>query len=163
MGKQTAISPLPRSPTLRHRQGYHVHTILDSFGAMLADYTFFPGTQVLYVRWHGHVTSDELVRAAHVGLQLNEQWQPRGLFQDIRGSSGEWGEAASWLEYEWIPGIKAKCPNLRSIACLLNADTPMPYSNAQLLAQVDQQFDFRTFYSLTSAWRWLDHRTRHQS
>ena len=137
-----------------------VHTTYDSFGAVVADYTFYSRPQVLYVRWHGHVTGDELVRAAHTGLQLNQQWQPRGLFQDLRRSSGEWGEAGAWLEYEWIPGIKAKCPNLCGIAALLNAETPLPYSNTQVLAQLDQQFDFQVFYSLLSAWRWMDQRTR---
>jgi hypothetical protein len=134
----------------------HVHTTYDSFGAVVAEYSFFPRTQVLYVRWYGHMTSDELVRAAQVGLRLNQQWQPRGLFHDTRESSGEWGEASSWLEYEWIPGIKAQCPNLQGIAFLLNANMPVPYSNAQLLVQFNQQFEFKVFYSLMGAWRWLD-------
>jgi hypothetical protein len=139
-----------------------VHTTHDSFGAVVADYTFFHRPQVLYVRWHGHVTGDELVRAAHTGLRLNQQWQPRGLFHDLRGSSGEWGEASAraWLGNEWIPGIQATCPNLRGIAALLDAEAPMPYGNTQVLALLDQQFNFQVFYSFLSAWRWMVQRTR---
>ncbi|WP_210516642.1 hypothetical protein [Hymenobacter terricola] len=154
---------LPRSFAKQHQNGHHVHTTHDSFGAVVADYTFFPGTEVLYVRWHGHMTSDELVRAAYVGLQLNQQWQPQGLMQDLRGSSGEWGEALSWLEYEWIPGIKANCPNLRGIAGLLDAEASLPYTNTQVIAQLDQHFEFCLFYSPAPAWQWLDQRIKHQS
>ncbi len=150
--------PLTRHPSLTHPLAQSVHTTYDSFGAVIADYTFFPSPQVLYVRWHGHITGAELVRAAHTGLLLNQQWQPRGLFQDLRGVSGEWGEdgAGVWMEHEWIPGIQAKCPNLRGIAGLVDAKSPMPYANTQVIAHFDQHFDFQVFYSLQSAWRWLN-------
>jgi hypothetical protein len=153
---------LPHRPHLTHPLARPVHTTRDSFGDVVAEYTFFPGPQVLYVCWHGHVTGDELVRAAHTGLLLNQQWQPRGLFQDVRGASGEWGEdsAGTWMAHEWIPGIQAKCPNLRGIAVLLDAQMPVPYTNTQLLAQLDHHFDFKAFYALLPAWRWLDERTR---
>lgn len=113
------------------------------------------------MQWHGHVTGDEFVRAAQTGLWLNQQWQPRGLFHDQRGSSGEWGEeaAGAWLEHEWIPGIQTQCPHLRGIALLLDDKSPMPYVNAQVLLQVKRQFDFQAFYSLLPAWRWLTHLT----
>ncbi|PJJ47999.1 hypothetical protein CLV45_4690 [Hymenobacter chitinivorans DSM 11115] len=154
MAQATTLVALPPG------RAQHVHTTYDSFGAVVAEYTFFPRNQVLYVRWHGHMTSDELVRAAQVGLRLNQQWQPLGLFHDTRGGSGEWGEASAWIEYEWMPKIKAKCPNLRGIAFLLAADRPWPYSNTQLLMRFDQQFESKVFYSLLPAWRWLDQCTR---
>ncbi|QKG52381.1 hypothetical protein [Hymenobacter sp. BRD67] len=153
---------LSRRPTLTHPQARHVHTTYDSYGAAVADYTWFPGPQVLYVRWHGHVTGDELVRAAHTGLRLNQHWQPRVLFHDLRGSTGEWGEdsARPWLEYEWVPGIQSQCPNLRGIVTLFDARMTMPYANTLIISLLDQQFEFRVFYSLLSAWRWVDQRTR---
>lgn len=140
----------------------HVHTTYDSFGVEAARYTFFPDSQILYVRWQGHFTGDEFVRAANTGLLLNQQWQPRGLFHDLRESSGEWGAdgAGAWLEYEWIPGIQAHCPQLRGIAALLDAKQAVPYANTQLLTLLGQQFYFRAFYSLLSAWRWMNQRTR---
>ncbi len=162
MSQSTTLAGPPRGRVERPVRAHHVHTTHDSFGAVVADYTFFPRTQVLYVRWHGHMTGEEMVRAAQVGLQLNQQWQPRGLFQDTRGASGEWAEAeaSAWLEYVWIPGIKAQCPNLRGIAFLRDAVEPIPYANAQLMAQFDQEFEFKVFYSLLGAWRWLDKRTQ---
>ncbi|KAA9333355.1 hypothetical protein F0P96_10320 [Hymenobacter busanensis] len=133
-----------------------VHTTRDSFGAVVAEYTFFPRPQVLYVRWQGHVTSDELVRAAYTGLEINQQWQPRGLFHDLRASSGEWGEAGPWLEHEWVPGIHAQCPQLRRLAVLLDSAVSLPYTNTQVLTQLDRHFDFQVFYSLLAAWRWIN-------
>jgi hypothetical protein len=127
-----------------------------------AEYSFFPVPRVLYVRWYGHVTSDELVRAAQVGLRINQQFQPLVLMHDIRGSSGDWGEAVSWVEYEWIPEIKAHCASLRGIGFLRDGDTPATYSNALLLEKLDQQFEFQQFYSLESAWEWINQLTMHQ-
>ena len=84
-----------------------------------------------------------------------------GLMHDIRGTSGDWGDATHWVEHEWIPGIKTHCPSLRSIGFLCEADTPAPYSNTQLLAKLEQEFEFQQFYSLRSAWRWMEQRTMH--
>jgi hypothetical protein len=136
-----------------------VHVTYDSFGAVAAEYFFFPTMRVMYVRWHGHVTDDELVRAAGVGLRINEQFQPVALMHDIRGTSGDWGDAAYWVEHEWIPKIKAHCASLRSIGFLSDADTPAPYCNTVLLARLDQEFELKQFYSLRAAWRWLEQRT----
>ncbi|WP_303309586.1 hypothetical protein [Hymenobacter sp. BT730] len=154
------FAPLPARLASRYRRAQHVHTTYDCFGAVAAEYTFFTGPQVLYVRWQGHVTSDELVRAAQVGLQLNLQWQPRGLFHDTRGTSGEWGEASSWVVHEWIPSIQAQCPHLRGIAFLLEQGMPMPYANQQLMGHLREQFELHVFYSPTLAWQWLDERTK---
>ncbi|MDB5234713.1 MAG: hypothetical protein JWR44_1706 [Hymenobacter sp.] len=153
MRKQKRVYPRPTNCAERRRTAVHVHTTYDAFGGLAAEYTFYPNARVLYVRWHGHMTSDELVRAAQVGLKINQQLQPLGLVQDTRGSSGDWGDANSWLTYEWIPRMKAKCASLRGIAVLLNADASVPYSNAQVLAQLDKQFELGKFYAPITAWR----------
>src|SRR6476469_6974345 len=108
MRKRKQVYPNPSNCDKRRRAAVHVHATYDSFGGLAAEYAFYPSARVLYVRWHGHVTSDELVRAAQVGLKINQQLQPLGLVHDTRGTSGEWGEASCWVKYEWVPGIKAK-------------------------------------------------------
>jgi len=80
------------------------------------------------------------------------------MMHDAWGTSGEWGEAASWAEFVWIPGIQAHCPNLRVMGFLCDADTPVPYANTQLLGKLDQQFEFQQFYSLRPAWHWMTQR-----
>lgn len=144
-----------------HESAQSVHVTLDSFGAVAAEYSFFPSSRVMYVRWYGHVTGDELVRAAAVGLGINQRFQPLVLMHDTRGTSGDWGEAASWVEYEWIPGIRAHCGQLRGIGFLLDADVPEPYPNVQLLEKLHEQFELQKFYSPQSAWNWIDQRTMH--
>ncbi len=136
-----------------------VYTAYDSFGAVAAEYSFFPDKRVLYVRWHGHFSGHEVIRVAKVGLGLHKQLQPLGLVLDTRGTSGDWGDAASWLTYEWIPGIKANSLSLRGIAYVLDPDTEVTYDNAQVIALLNQQFDFRTFYTPGPAWRWLRQHT----
>jgi hypothetical protein len=162
MEQSENVVRVPGRSALTYPQAQRVHTTYDSFGAVVADYTFFPHPHVLYVRWYGNVTGDELARAAHTGLRLTQQWQPQGLFQDLRSASGEWGEGSgsAWIEHEWIPGIQAKCLTLRGIAVLLDAEAPQPYANTQMLAHIGQQFDFQIFYSCLSAWQWLEQRTQ---
>ncbi|MBF9143753.1 hypothetical protein [Hymenobacter properus] len=160
--RQKSVLQLPYASTKLREGGRPVHVTYDSFGAVAAEYTFFPLMRVLYVRWHGHVTADELVRAAQVGLRINQQLQPLGLMHDIRGTSGDWGDAAPWVEHEWIPGIQAHCASLRSIGFLSDADTPAPYTNLLLLDKLNQEFEFQRFYSLRAAWRWMEQRTMHR-
>ena len=138
-----------------------VHTAHDSFGVVAAEYYHYSIERVLYVHWHGHIIGEELIRIAKVGLCLHEQFQPLGLVHDTRGTGGDWGDAAAtaWLGYEWIPELKAKSLSLRGIAFVIDADRPVSYDNAQVLSQIDAQFDFRLFYSPKTAWRWLRQHT----
>jgi hypothetical protein len=137
-----------------------VHTAYDSFGALVSEHYYFPNVRILYVQWHGYIIGEELVRAAQVGLLLHKQLQPVGLLLDTRGSGGNWGDGATpWLMYEWIPGIKANSLSLRGIAYVLDPETPVPYDIAQMFAQMDLQFEFRLFYTVRAAWRWLRQHT----
>ena len=145
---------------LRHPASL-VHTAHDSFGDVAAEYYYYPIERMLYVRWHGHIIGEELIRVAKFGLCLHGQFQPLGLVHDTRGTGGDWGDAdaVSWLAYEWLPGIKAKSLSLRGIAFVLDADRSVSYDNAQVLSQIDAQFDLRLFYSPKQAWRWLRQHT----
>lgn len=144
------------SANLRHSTEL-VHTAHDSFGAVAAEYYYYSIEQVLYVRWHGHIIGEELIRIAKAGLCLHEQLQPLSLVHDTRGTGGDWGDAGatSWLGYEWVPELKARSLRLRGIAFVLDADRSVSYDNAQVLSQIDAQFDFHLFYSPKPAWRWL--------
>ena len=148
------------APRLRHLTEL-VHTAHDSFGVVAAEYYHCSVERVLYVRWNGHIIGEELIRIAKVGLCLHEQFQPLGLVHDTRGTGGDWGDAgtAAWLGYEWIPELKAKSLSLRVITFVIDAGRPVSYDNAQVLSQIDAQFDFRLFYSPKTAWRWLRQRT----
>ena len=146
---------------LRHPASL-VYTAHDSFREVAAEFYYYPIERILYVRWHGHIIGEELIRVAKFGLCLHEQFQPLGLVHDTGGTGGDWGDASttSWLAYEWLPGIKARSLSLRGIAFVLDADRSVSYDNAQVLSQIDAQFALRLFYSPKPAWRWLRQHTQ---
>ena len=150
---------MSRTISTPNRPAELVHTIYDPIGTALAEYIYFPNLRLIYVRWHGHFTSDEVIRVAKDGLRVHERWQPMGMVYDTRGTSGDWGDAATFLMYEWIPAIKASSKRMRAIAYVLSPDTLVTYDNAQMLAEMNRHFAFRTFYTPRAAWRWLRHIT----
>ncbi|WP_400191868.1 hypothetical protein [Hymenobacter sp. B81] len=146
---------MPRSP---HLASDLIHSVTDDFGISVADFNFFPNERTLYVRWHGHLTSKEVVRVAQASLPWVEQLHPLGMINDKRGTSGDWGEALTWLEFEWTPVVKAN--GLRSFAYVLDPDTPVSPGNAQTLEHLEQELELRTFYTVGPAWRWMRQRTQ---
>ncbi|KAA9332413.1 hypothetical protein F0P96_13145 [Hymenobacter busanensis] len=148
---------MPRTTLLFHQKAELVHTIIDTFGIVVAELNFFPNERVLYVRWHGHLTSEEVIRVAEATLPWHQQLHPLGILNDKRSTSGDWGEAMHWLEYEWVP--VAKKNGLRVFAYVLDADMQVSLGNAQVLDQLQQELDLRVFYSVPAAWRWLRQRT----
>ena len=142
-------------PAKTNRAATLVHTVHDPLGTV-AQFYHFSAERVIYVRWCGHVTCDEVIRVAEEGLRVNRQFQPLGLLSDARGTGGDWGDADPWLTHAWIPAMKAK--SLRVYAFVLDPDTPVPYANAQVFAQLGKEFDFRTFFAVAPAWHWLRQR-----
>ena len=47
----------------------HLSTLADKFGEPLVDLCFVEADALLFLRWHGHVTADEIVQAATQGSQ----------------------------------------------------------------------------------------------
>ncbi|WP_460676065.1 hypothetical protein [Hymenobacter coalescens] len=130
-----------------------VHQVTDAHGILVAEFHFFAPERVLYINWHGHLTSDEVIQVAEASLPWHEQLHPLGLLNDKRGTSGDWGEAMNWIEYEWVP--RAKASGLRAFAYVINADMQVSFENATLIEHIRQQVDLRTFYSVGAAWKWL--------
>lgn len=149
-------APLPRTCKL-HSPVELVYHVDDAHGQRVADFGFFAAEQVLYIRWHGHLTADEVIRVAEASLPWHEQLHPVGLLNDKRGTTGDWGEAMMWIEYEWIP--RAKAAGLSAFAYVLNPDMMVSFENAALIDKIRQALELRTFYSLGAAWKWLRQRT----
>ncbi|GAB3839258.1 STAS/SEC14 domain-containing protein [Hymenobacter jeollabukensis] len=145
-------NPLPHACKI-HSPAELVYHVDDDHGQRVADFGFFATERVLYVRWHGHLTADEVIRVAEASLPWHEQLHPVGLLNDKRGTSGEWGESMAWIEYEWIP--RAKASGLQAFAYVINPDMMVSFENAALIEKIRQKVDLRTFYSVGAAWKWL--------
>ncbi|OON68774.1 hypothetical protein [Hymenobacter sp. CRA2] len=146
--------PLPTARTAKlHSPPQLVQEVKDEFGRLIAELSFFPVERVLYVRWHGHLTAEEVIQVAKATLPWHEQLRPVGLLNDKRGTSGDWGEAMAWVEYEWIPWAKAH--GLRAFAYVMNEDMMVSFENAALIHRIQENIPLRTYYGVGSAWKWL--------
>ena len=133
----------------------------DQHGALLADFDLYPHLDLLYVRWHGHLTDESLVRGVQAGLCLFEgQPLPGRVLTDHSQASGEWGEALPWLHYEWLPGAAAR--GVRQLAHVLSPDPASRLahtaSSDEFLAAVGQALRAQAFRHLGPAWHWLTRR-----
>jgi hypothetical protein len=137
-----------------------LHHVVDARGLPVADFGFFPAERVLYIRWHGHLTAEEVIRVAEASLPWHEQLHPVALLNDKRGTSGDWGEAMAWIEFEWIP--QAKAAGLLAFAYVINPDMMVSFENAALIDKIRAAVDLHTFYGVGAAWKWLrQHAFRH--
>ena len=84
-----------------------VFLLNDAQGALLAEFHHHPADSLLLLRWHGHLSADDVVRAARAELKLQQQYQYRLLLNDKSHTTGDWGEALPLLQYEWLPQAKA--------------------------------------------------------
>ena len=75
----------------------------DGHGVPLADYYHCRPDGLLYVRWHGHLTGAVVVEGFRRSLSWQRDLAPRVLLLDRSRTSGEWGEALPWVQFEWLP------------------------------------------------------------
>jgi hypothetical protein len=134
-------------------EAVHLSTMSDAYGAPLAEYYFFPKGALLYLRWHGQLTAQEVIRGAEEAGRWMATHPYRMVLNDKRDTGGDWSDALPWLQYEWLP--KAVAAGLRAMAYILSPDL-----NAQIVSQrfvnaVQDQLRMSLFTSETSAQQWL--------
>jgi hypothetical protein len=146
-------SSLIRRPSLLHSPPKLLQQVLDSPGQPVAEFVLYDRERILGVHWHGHLTSEEIIRVATASLDWQARIRPLGLLNDKRGTTGEWDEAMPWVEYEWTP--RARAGGLQAFAYVIAPDLMMSFNNLALINQIRQSIDLRTFFHLGSAWKWL--------
>ena len=104
-------------------------TLDDAQGALLAEYLFFPADELLYVRWHGHLTGAEIIRGVEHGSKWHEQLVYSLVLNDKSDTGGDWSDALPWLEYEWLP--KAVAAGVRAMWTWSAMGRVLPYSPSQ--------------------------------
>ena len=128
-------------------------TLADGYGAPLAEYYFFPDHTLLYIRWHGQLTAEEVIRGVLVGTRLLEEHAFERVLNDKRDTGGDWSEALPWLEYEWLP--KAVAAGLRAIAYILSPDLEAQIVSQEFVATVGSQIQISLFINEEDAREWL--------
>ena len=125
----------------------------DRFGAPLAEFYYLPQGKVLYVSWHGNLTAAEVIRGVTEGTKLMAQCPFVRILNDKRETSGDWGEALPWLEYEWLP--LAVAGGIRAIAYLLSPDLESQIVSQEFMDNIGQQAHTALFLHEEPARLWL--------
>jgi hypothetical protein len=130
-----------------------LQTVLDPYGRLIAAFRHYPAEQLLYIRWTGNLTSEEVIRVAQASGSIQQQLHCPLLLNDKTDSTGDWAEALPWLEYEWLP--QAIATGLRAFAYVFSPDMRNQYMSVAFAERVGQQLPIQLFYDTASAWNWL--------
>ncbi|WP_226163449.1 hypothetical protein [Hymenobacter terricola] len=125
----------------------------DSYGAPLADYYFLPDEDLLYIRWHGHLTGAAVIQGAQKAGQLREQYPYSKVLNDKRDTAGDWSDALPWLQYEWLPAAVAA--GLRAMAYILSPDLHAQVVSHEFVEAVGHHLNVELFTAEAEAQRWL--------
>ena len=107
----------------------------------------------IYVKWQGHITSDDVIAAAKAYLKLIEQHPCAKLFNDKSEVTGDWLDANDWLEFDWMP--KVYKAGLRCMAHIYSNSMFSQLSAQDFSSRVVPPLQMATFTDFTTAEQWL--------
>ena len=125
----------------------------DAHQAALAEYFSYPDDDLLYVRWHGHLTGPEVILGAQQGARWRGQLRYSRILSDTRDSSGDWTEALPWLTYEWLP--LALEGGVQALAYVFSPAHENLFASRQFVAAMRPHLAIRAFEDLDAAAAWL--------
>lgn len=131
----------------------HLLTLPDRYGAPLADYYYLPDDALLYVRWHGQLTADEVIEGVKAGAQWRGQHAYHRVLNDKRDTGGDWSDALPWLQYEWLP--QAVAAGLRDMAYIFPPDFEARFVSREFVLALRAQLNIALFTNEADAQRWL--------
>ncbi len=125
----------------------------DAAGDPLAEFSHYPDEEMLYVRWHGHLTAEEVIRVGRVGMEGRPDRHYRRVLNDKGQTTGDWHEALPWLHYEWLPD--ATDGGIEAMSYVVSADVAQQLTSRQFVAQSRSLLAIELFRDLDEAYRWL--------
>lgn len=129
------------------------YTLPDTHGGPMVEFLHHPEEETLQLRWHGHLTAEDVVQAGKLSLEYQPGLHYRRLFNDKSQASGDWHEAMPWLHYEWLP--HAIAGGLRAMSYVFSPDpVDLPGSYA-FISLARSSLAIEAFYNTDEAWRWL--------
>ncbi|WP_345115596.1 hypothetical protein [Hymenobacter algoricola] len=130
-----------------------LQSVLDSHGRLIASFRHYPEEQLLYIRWTGNLTGEEVIKVAKAAIPILQRLHCPLLLNDKTDSTGDWSEALPWLEYEWLP--LAMKQGLRAFAYVFSPDLQNQFISVAFAERVGQQIPIQLFYDTATAWNWL--------
>lgn len=115
--------------------------------------TLFQRERYIEAKWQGYITAEDVVAAATVYLSFIKEAPCSKLLNDKTDVSGDWIEANSWLEFEWLP--QALEAGLRCITHVFSSDMFSQLSARDLYLRVSPILHIETFSDRDQAINWL--------
>ncbi|WP_210487043.1 hypothetical protein [Rufibacter aurantiacus] len=106
-----------------------------------------------YVKWSGHINSDDVVTVAKTYLNLQKEMHCPRLLNDKSDVTGEWEEANDWLEFEWKPDLAET--GLKYMAMVLSRDMHDQAAARDLQRRLSSNIIVSLFHDLATAKAWL--------
>ena len=125
----------------------------DASGDPLAEFSYYPADDIMYVRWFGHLTAEEVIRVSKADMAQRTTLPYRRVLNDKSQTTGDWQEALPWLQYEWLPD--AARSGVEAMSYVVSADVAQQLASRQFVAQVRHLLAVEMFHDLTEAHRWL--------
>lgn len=125
---------------IANAQGEHYLTI-----TQLSSYT--------YAKWNGHVTSDDVIKAAKIYLKYIQEHPCSRLLNDKSDVTGDWQEANDWLEFDWLPAVYKA--GLRCLAHVYSLSMFSQLSARDLRDRVMPPLLMKNFVDFESAEKWV--------
>ena len=129
-------------------------SLQDELGSDLAEYLFYPEDELMYVRWHGHLTGDAVIRGVAQGGIWREQFSYAYILNDKSDTSGDWSDALPWLQYEWLP--QAVEIGVRAMAYVFSPDRNNQFASQELVEALRPHMAIELFEDLNLALEWLE-------
>ncbi len=131
----------------------HPFTLQDAYGATLADYLFYPNDELVYVRWHGHLTAAEVIRGVSQGSLWAADFDYSLILNDKSDTGGDWSDALPWLHYEWLPQALEK--GIRAMAYVFSPDRTNRFVTQEFVGAISPQMAIELFDDRDLAIEWL--------
>lgn len=106
-----------------------------------------------YAKWRGHITSDDVIKAAKIYLEYIQEHPNSKLLNDKSDVTGDWQEANDWLEFDWLPAVYKA--GLRCLAHVYSLSMFSQLSARDLRARVNPPLLMKNFMDFESAEKWV--------
>ena len=131
----------------------HLFALQDAYGANLAEYSFYPADELVYVRWHGHLTGAEVIRGVMEGSKWSAPLIHSLILNDKSDTGGDWSDALPWLQYDWLP--HALDAGVRAMAYVFSPDRENRFVSQEFVEAMSPHIAIELFDDRDLAVEWL--------
>lgn len=127
--------------------------LANAFGKVFLTMEYEPTSQLIYNRWQGYLTLENVKSGANTGLELLVETRCPHLLNDNTAVTGPWDHAVAWIAQDWTP--RAIAAGLTHFAHVVDAKSFAALSAEAMSSGVAGLFEMRIFGDAEAARKWL--------